>query len=300
MRWIVPVLWLALGLAACGGRQIPQHAGYKSEKSKPWKKAKNLAFDDDWEAKDDGDLSYPDRDRAEWYELDLPSHGELTVKVEIEPPDEATNDAFDLALEILDPGFRVIGKSDLEDEDAYELTKTKTLFDLEPGRYYVHLYLQSRLDYADYQLRVEFKPSGGGGTYKSDFPAQVAFLPTLHMVPLDDDTPKGYRAPRTVTTKVIRKRPRRRPKPETTEAPPPPTTVSARIIGIAVVPGGTQVTLGRGTASTPPAVDGMKAKISGVPGVVAIERCNERTCKAVVKATPDQITKGGSKVVLSP
>ena len=53
-------------------------------------------------------------------------------------------------MEILDPGYRVIAKSDLEEEDAHELTKSKTLYDLAPGKYLIHLYLQSRLDTADF------------------------------------------------------------------------------------------------------------------------------------------------------
>lgn len=294
MRWIVPIVVCAF--AACGGVKIPTHSGYKSEKVKPWKKPKNLKLNDKLEAKSDGDLSYPEMRRAKWYAIDVPSHGELDIRLEITPPGDATNEDFDLAMEILDPGFRVIAKSDLDEGDAYELTKTKTLYDLAPGRYLIHLYLQGRLDSADYDLRAAFKASAPAEV-KSDFPAQVGFVPALPMVPLDDDTPKGYR-PQTQVTKVIRRgggRKTVRP----VEAPPP-ATVSARIIGLSVVSGGTEITLGRGTGSTPPATDGMKAKVKGVPGVVTIGNCSERTCKAKVSATPDQITKAGGSVVLSP
>ncbi|HRE02508.1 MAG TPA: hypothetical protein PLV68_14490, partial [Ilumatobacteraceae bacterium] len=63
---------------------------------------------------------------------------------------------FDLGLEVLDPGNRVLVKSDLEDEDARELTKTRSLAGLTAGRYLVHIYLQGRLDNADYEIKVKF------------------------------------------------------------------------------------------------------------------------------------------------
>jgi hypothetical protein len=292
MRWIVPIVCCA---AACGGPDVPVHSGYKSAKAKPWKKPKALAFDDKLEAKAEGELDYGDYRRARWYALDLPSHGELSLRLEITPPGDAVNEDFDLGVEVLDPGFRVISKSDLEDEDAGELTKSKTLFDLVPGKYMIHVYLQGRMDTADYVLRATFKATASADV-KTNFPADVEFLPSLAMVPLDDDTPKSYRPPTTVVTKVTR-RPRKDPK---VEKPDAPATISARIIGLKVAGGNVEITLGRGTASTPPATDGMKAKVAGIAGVVSIGSCSERTCKAVVQGTPDQITKAGSSVVLSP
>jgi hypothetical protein len=74
--------------------------------------------------------------------------------------------------------------------------------------------------------------------------------------------------------------------------------MTARIISIAIVPGGTQITVGRGTSSGAQA--GMTGKINGVPdGEFKLAACNERTCTATVKATPDQI-KGAGNVVLTP
>src|SRR5262249_48919488 len=157
---------------------------YKGKKPQPWKKAKTLKFDDKMEAKAEGDLSYPNFKRAAWYIADLQQPGELDLRVEITPPGDGVNDEFDLGFEVMDSGYRTIAKSDLEEGDAGELTKSKSLLDLEPGKYYVHLYLQGRLDTADYTLRANFKPMSTVG--KSDFPAQVAFVPLLPMVPLQD------------------------------------------------------------------------------------------------------------------
>ncbi len=287
---------VALALGACGGPKVPQHAGYKNEKVKPWKKPKVLAFDDKLEAKAEGELSYADMRRARWFMVDLPANGELSLRLEITPPGDATNEDFDLGLEVLDPGSRVISKSDLEDDDAGELTKSKTLFDLAPGKYYVHLYLQGRMDTADFVLRASYKRTAAAEV-KSDFPAQVDFVPALAMVPLNDDTPKSYKPPTTAVVKVIRKPGEKRPPKEVT--PPPTTAISARIIGVQIVSGGTQITVGRGTANG--AAAGMKGKISGLTsGSFTLASCNERACQAMVGVTPDQIKTAGGTVVLSP
>jgi hypothetical protein len=294
MRWIVPAF--ALVLCACGGVKVPQHSGYKSDKSKPWKKPKVLSWDEKLEAKADGDLDYKDYRRARWFAIDVPAQGEMGVRLEITPPGDQTNEDFDLGMEILDPGFRTISKSDLEDDEAGELTKTKTLLDLNPGRYYIHLYLQGRMDIADYTLRLTYKRNAAAEV-KSNFPAEVAFVPNLPMVPLNDDTPKGYVAPKTQVVKITKKR---GPKPPTPEAKPPATIISARIIGVSIVGGGTQITVGKGTASG--VAQGWKGKIDKLAagGSFTLASCNERTCLATVAATPDQIKSAGGTVSLSP
>jgi len=278
-------------LVACGGTKVPQHSGYKSEKVKPWKSAKQIKLDDKNEGKADGTLNYGAMVRARWYYVQVPSHGELTVRLEIEPPGDETNEDFDLAIEILDPGFRVIGKSDKEEEDAGELTKNKTLFDIDPGKYYVHLYLQGRLDSGDYNLKATFRPTKAAEK-ASDFPAQVAFIDALPMVPLNDDTPRNYRPTPTV---VVRGRPPVQPKKP--DEKKPVTVLNARIVGVSVAGGGTRIILGRGTLTG--ATSGMKAKLNGINGVFPIE-CNENTCAAVVAATPDQIKSAGTTVTLLP
>src|SRR5262249_55853821 len=138
-----------------------------------------------------GELSYPDKKRAAWFIADLASAGQLDLKLEIVPPGDGTNDDFDLGFEVLDPGNRVIARSDKnEGDDSGEIQKAKSLKDLEPGKYFVHLSLQGGLDTCDYVLRASFKPMASVGN--SDFPAQVAFPQALPMVPLQDDTPKSY------------------------------------------------------------------------------------------------------------
>lgn len=294
MGRIVFLLCLA---AACGGPDIPQHNGYKSDHAKPWKKAKTLKFDDQNLAKAKGDLSYPDMRRAAWYDMELTQQAELDFAVQVDAgPGEGVNDNFDLGFEVLDPGFRKLVRKDLEEGDQQgDDKKSAELKDLPPGHYWLHVYLQSRLDTADYSLRVTMKPSPPT-IGKSDFPAQVAFVQALPMVPISDDTPKNYKPPTPVT--VVKHSTTTKAPPPPKKEPPPPTTLSARIIGVTVVAGGTQITVGRGTSSGAQA--GMKGKITGLPnGSFTLAACTERACTATVAATTDQIKNAGS-VTLSP
>jgi hypothetical protein len=294
MRWIVlvPVALLAAAAAACGGPKVPMHSGYKSDTNKPWKKPKVLAFDEKNEAAADGDLSYRDFRRARWYAVDLPANGELTVKADITPPGESVNDDFDLALEVLDPGFRVISKSDKEEADAGELAKAKTLVDLVPGRYLIHLYLQGRMDTAEYSLRVSYKRTAPAAV-KTSFPAEVEFVPPLALVPPKDDTPANYRPEKPVvrTSTVIRRPPPKEPDKPKVEL------ITARITAIVVVNNKTQITIGRGTATK--AANGMKVKVNGL-GVFEVVECTETRCKALIPGTPDQVRSGGENVTLMP
>ena len=287
-------LLLLLIVAACGGTQVPTHNGYKGKHPQPWKKAKTLKFDEKSEAKVEGGLDYADYRRAAWYAADLPTAGALDLRLEVTPPGDNVNEDFDLGFEVMDAGFRTIMKSDSEEGDEqHDLTKQKTLLDLEPGRYYVHLYLQGRLDTCDYILKATFKSQKSVG--KSDFPAHVAFVPVLPMVPLQDDTPRSYKPPKEQTTVVkISKKHEKKEEPKKEE----PKQMSARIIGMQVIGGGTQITVGRGTSAG--AAVGMKGKVVGVAtGSFTLGACNERTCTATVQATPDQI-KGSGSVVLGP
>jgi len=289
-------LLLLLIVAACAGAQIPQGNGYRKGVKQPWKKAKTLKFDEKMEAKAQGELSYADQKRAAWFIADLQQAGQLDIKLDITPPGEDVDDEFDLGFEVLDPGNRIIAKSNKEEgEDTGEMQKSKALLDLEPGRYMIHLYLQDRRDTCDFVMRATFKPMSTVG--KSDFPAQVLFTPNLPMVPLQDDTPKSYKPP-TTTAVVVKHTPKTPKEPKKDPTPPPAATKNARIIGMQVIGGGTQITIGLGTAGG--AAVGMKGKVNNVAsGSFTLAACNERTCTATVSATPDQI-KGSGGVTLTP
>jgi hypothetical protein len=292
---------IALGtaLAACGGAQIPMHNGYRADVTKPWLHPKKLKLDDKKaEAKAHGELSYPARRRAVWYAIDTPAPGELDLRVDITPPDESVDEDFDLGFEVFDPSYKVIAKSDADASDAGELTKTKKLLDLAPGHYLVHLYLEARLDTAEYTLHADFKASGQAVEAKTDFPANVQFVGALPLVPLEDDAPKNYRSPTTVAAHPVVHHHVGHHAAPTPPPAPKAATLSARIIGLSIVSGGTQITVGRGTSSGAQA--GMKGSVSGMPSATfTLAACGARTCTATVSATPDQLKSAGS-VVLTP
>jgi hypothetical protein len=282
---------LVTAIGACGGVQIPEHNGYKSANAKPWRHAKPLKWDAKMEAKVDGDLSYPDMRRAAWFSLDTPSTGAFDIRLEITPPGDATNEDFDLGMEVYDgASYKQLSRSDLDESDAHELNKKQALVDLPMGHYLIHLYLEGRLDTADYSLHVTFKPTAPTAA-KSDFPVQVAYPPVLPQVPLDDDTPKSKLPPPPRPTPGPGPRHQQPKEPEK----PVVAAVTARILGISVVGKGTQITVGRGTSSGAQA--GYHAKIQGVAGSFTLDSCNDRTCTSVVSATPDQIKNAGSVVI---
>jgi hypothetical protein len=270
-----PVICL-VGLVGCA--TIPEHGGYKSRKAQPWNKAKPLTFKEG-EAKVEGELDYADYRRAKWWVLDLPTDSELTLTLE-----QAAASGVDVAMEVLDPNFQVIMRADLEEEDAFEEEKTRTLYELRAGRYLIHLYLQKRLDKADYELRA--KLSSVSLDAKTDFPAHVAFIPELPVVPLDDDTPARRRAPQPVRTK-----------PREKEPPKETGPISGRIINVVGVGGGVEITINRGTAQG--VSDGMKGRVNGLKnGSFTVSGCGERSCKATVKASASEV--GAKSVSISP
>jgi hypothetical protein len=277
-----------VALAACAGG-IPSHAGYKNNKVKPWKKPKAIPLDDQGDGKVDGALIYAEFRRAKWYAVDLPTTGQLDLSLEISPPGD--DEDFDLAMEVLDPNFQVIVRADVEEDDAHEIVKQRSLYDLSAGRYLIHLYLQRRIDQAEYDLKVKFVPRARA--FESDFPAQVAFTPPLPVVPLLDDTPADFR----VAKKPTVRRTGKGKKPTVVAEPEAGKKISARVINVAVSGGSSVITVDRGTSQG--VEDGMKGYVQGIKGGgFTVTSCTERSCKGKVTATPDQISKSGKVIIV--
>ncbi len=289
-RSVTRLVALSLVLfAACGGRDIPLHSGYKSAKAKPWKKPKNLTLNEKFEGKTDGELNYGAYKRARWYALQLPSAGELALALEVTPPADAED--FDLAMEVFDPGNHVIAKADADEEDAKETSKKRSVEITAPGKYLIQVYLQGRMDSAEYELQLAFTPKPG--ELKTDFPASVAFLDDLPQVPLTDDTPAN-RKPKVIAHTGRRPSPPPKKDPVVV-APPSSATFSGMVLKVIVVGDGTEITFSRAEGVNP----GMKGRVVGVQNSgFAVGNCSDRSCKGVVKATPDQI--GAGKVSISP
>jgi hypothetical protein len=190
MRGTLVVLALALAVG-CGGKQVPQHTGYKGKKPTPWTKAKPIELDEEYKAKVSGELDYGEFKRAKWYSLTLPGPGSVDFNFEFVP---GTDEDMDVAFEVLDPNNKVLVRADAESEDVNEQKKQRKLEDLPEGRYLIHVYLQGRLDTADFDLKLQF--ARGTAVWKSDFPNQVPYPDELPAVPPFDDTPSSAPPPR--------------------------------------------------------------------------------------------------------
>lgn len=235
-RYWTALLAVALAAPACGGADVPEHNGYRSARSRPWRKPTLLRLDDSFEAEVDDAVSYPRRQRARWYAVDLPSFGSMSVSVSV--PELAEDRDVDLAFEVLDEGYRVIAKADGRTDDADEEQKIRRLRRLAPGRYYVHVYAQRRLDESDYTLQMSFKAEAG--REPTNFPASVAYIGALPDVPLLDDAPAPEPPP--PPKKCRGSRCKKRVAKVEEPAQPPPKSIRARIAGI-VDSGGRGVTI---------------------------------------------------------
>jgi hypothetical protein len=286
---IISLALMGLGLSACGP-SIPGHNGYKSAKASPWRNPKVIKLDDNREGKADGELDYPSQKRAKWYAVDLPTAGDLQVTVEANPSNDSGD--FDLGMELLGPGNRVMAKADLEDEDARELTRTRSAAGLDAGRVLLHLYLQGRLDNSDFEVKVKF--TSKVTEVASTFPAQVPYLPSLALVPVIDDSPEGSG----------KKPPGKRPvgvvkRPSTPKEPEEPKTkVTAKVLRATMSDKSTSLVLSAG--SDDGVEEGWRGVVSGVKGIsFTVRNVTQRTCKAILEGvTAEQVT--GHSVTLSP
>ncbi len=228
---------LAFALAAGCGPSAPLHNGYRKKHTKPWLKAKIHSFDEAGEIEIDSKVSWAKRRRARWYAIDVPVFGDLSVTLRSEQIGESS-DEFDLAFEVLAENGKILLVADKEEDDAGEEEKERALAEVDPGRYLIHVFLQSRLSAATFNLRVKFVP--GVQPDDSTFPREVAYIGNLPAVPPVDDAPppvvkrkckKGKRCKRVVT-----------------RAPPPSAgkSVRVRITGITASERGSRIRIGAG------------------------------------------------------
>lgn len=296
-------------LLGCGGRQVPDHDGYRERWVKGWKKPKTLDFDEYLEAEADGELSYPRRRRARWFAVDLPRDGSLevlvrTMRLGVSPEEAdlvAVDNPFDLGFEIYNSEHQVLARADRAADDVGEREKSRTVKNLPKGRYLIHLYLQRRLDEAEFTLRVKFKR--GSADPETDFPRQVAFVGPLPVVPAFDDAPAPRARPRCRGRKCGQRKPRPRarrdnkPTPNTSQpeaSTPAPDSMRGRVIVVrGLSGGGTAITINQGSSKGVEA--GWKGQVvtkAGNPipgGSFTITSVKANSSNAKVKASPDAV-----------
>ena len=180
-------------LGACGPK-APTHSGYPTGLKEPWTKAKIIALDDSNKAKEDGTLSYPERTRARWYVIELPTDGILDVKLTVDPQTQFTSG---LGFEILDSGYNIVaGKRDDEEDgggaaDDDSLKKVLIVKDARAGDSYIHLYTLGKTDAADYSLKINFTPAAAAIPVNT-FPNNVPMPGEIAAVPAADDAPPKH------------------------------------------------------------------------------------------------------------
>lgn len=314
--WGLALCCASVFIIGCGGAPVPTHDGYRERWVAGWKKPSSLTLDEDFEAEADGELSYPKRQRARWYAIELPEDGKLEVQlmsarlgVTSEEADLVdVDDPFDVGMEIYDESYKVLARADRDEEDVGERNKSRTVDEVRKGRYLVHLFLQRRLDEAEFTVRVKF--SRASLEPETDFPKQVAFVDLLPVIPAFDDAPEAERKPRcrgkrcgkSSTSKPKDSKPK-----DTTPAASTPVegSMKARIVVVrGMSSGGTEITLNRGSSHGVDA--GWSGKVvtkSGTAldgGSFTIISVKTTTSKARVSLSQDAVKQAGSAVIKAP
>ncbi len=227
---------LAFALAAGCGPSAPLHNGYRKNRAKPWLKAKVNQFDEAGEIEIDSKVSWAKRRRARWYAIDVPAFGDLSVTLRSEQIGESS-DEFDLAFEVLAENGKVLLVADKEEDDAGEEEKERALAEVDPGRYLIHVFLQSRTHAATFNLRVKFVP--GVQPNDSTFPRDVAYIGNLPAVPPVDDAPPPV---------IVRHKCKGKKCKRVIRVPPPTAgkSVRVRITGITASERGSRIRIGAG------------------------------------------------------
>jgi hypothetical protein len=238
--------WLGLvaGLlmSACGGGAAVAtfHNGYPDGETQPWSKATPLKFNDSWEASASGTASFPEKKRAIWYVVDLPSDGTLSAKLSV----DATSPKADIGFEVLDYGFNV--RAAEQDSDAGQPKKSRDLTDVRTGKMYFHLWAVNRTDIADYKLRVTYVPTKPGVDPRSGWPYTVPNPPAFASVGEDDSPQKpvaihhpGHKPPADPVVKPVVDKP----------DPIDPKAVRGSITEFSATGTGVKITINRGNSA---------------------------------------------------
>jgi hypothetical protein len=280
----------ALLLAACGGGpKVPAHSGYPEKIKAPWDKALSIELDAKNEGKAKGELSYPKRDRARWYVVDLPREGTLEAKLNF----ESDKDATDLGFEVLDQGFNVKTKAQAEKDIEGQTKKVRSVPIDRGGKAYLHVYTMGKLDEAEYDIKLTYRPRPLPADPRGQFPYTIKNPPAaMAAVPPKDDTPKG-----TSTTVVVKRTDPVVPEVET-------GTLTGTIIEMNTDGSSTFIVINKG--SNHGVADGWSGYIkgpSGKPlekGSFKIKKVSSTESEAVVGASINDVQKSRTVTLKAP
>jgi hypothetical protein len=292
---------LSFLLVACGGAQV--HSGYPTGEMEPWSSPTTLRLNDNGDASADGEVSFPKRERARWYAVDLPASGSLSVRLVI----DSRSTGADVGVEVLDAGYNVLAQP-FDDNDIEQEEKLRTVQEARAGRTYIHVFASKRLDEVDYRLRVRFEPSATGTRTtvasgdpgegsRSVFPWTVPNVPPLPAVPATEEAPRRGGRP------VAERPPAPEPEPTDPAMDTSTQTVKGRIIEFAAAGSGVKIVINRGMDAgvdqgwTGYVVDGRGRSLS--KGSFKIRSVKNDESEGVVGVTLDAI-QANRNVVLKP
>lgn len=294
---------LGIVMGACGG-SAPLHSGYPSGENEPWTSAENLRLRENGEAWTEGTISYPKRERAKWYVLDLPAPGKLVARLKMDP----RTTGADVGIEILDAGYNIVVKGQ-NDDDLGQNEKLREVAEARAGKTYIHIFALSRQDVADYRLAIRWepKPTASGEVAraeppdsKSAFPATVPNLPPLPAVP--EATPGRHRVAQAEKPK----------EPEPVEKPVEKEpwddggpTVRGVITEFGTTSRGVRIVINKGSAS---GVDegwvgyvvDAKTKRSLPKGSFTVKKTKDQESEGIVNLTLDQVQQNRTVVLKAP
>jgi hypothetical protein len=295
---------IALFLAACGGA-APVHNGYPAGDKDPWASPAHVQLKENGEGAAEGNISFPKRQRAKWYVVDLPAPGSLQAKLSMDP----TTTGADVGIEILDAGFNVAAEAQ-NDDDIGQEKKTRFVKDARTGKSYIHIFAINRGDELAYKLRVKYIPSAvphqkevvrSDGDAKNAFPWTIPNLPPLPAVPAGDEKHAGNRTP--VKPPPVTEKPEVKP-----DEPPDPAEgapVHAEITEFgSAAGGGVRIIINKGSGAgveegwTGYVIDN-KTKRSVPKGSFKIKKVGDDESEATVNL-PLDVLQANRKVSLKP
>lgn len=294
----------AVGSLALVGCKTTISQKANSGKDYRYKGAKKIELDDDGEGRSKRDVvTYPGGDRVDWKEFEIPSHGELRIRVKHRPP----RPGLDVAFNVYDEYFDRVGRAKSKPGDR---TKKVKIEDARPGKYYVQVYAPRRGDAGKYRVRVRFKPKAVAAKEPEPGPEAFPDPPKLPAVPEPEEPVEKVPCPNDPTKFQPDCPGPKVPCPDdpTKFEPDCPVKevkpVRARIVNYKIsASSGTVVIVDKGKKNG--VAKGWKGQLisrSGSPvpgGSFTITRVTSRQSTGKVRLTVDQV-KANSRVLLSP
>ena len=149
-KYISATAILALASMAACTRNIPQASN--SGKDARYKGAKKIELENG-EGRTKGIVTYPGGDRVDWKYFEIPEEKKGSIKINLrhKPP----RPGLDVAFDVYDQYFARVARA--KPSSRGKRSKSLTVKNMEPGKYYIQVYAPRRIDAGSYRLKLRFK-----------------------------------------------------------------------------------------------------------------------------------------------